>query len=61
MPKLTRQTRNEVYAERDKLKSINADLLAALGTLIILIENPNTDANHADLEQAQTAYFKAHQ
>ena len=30
MPKLMRQTVNEVYAERDHLKAINADLLAAL-------------------------------
>ncbi len=30
MPKLARQTDNEVRAERDHLKSINADLLAAL-------------------------------
>lgn len=30
MVKLPRQTVNEVYAERDQLKSINVDLLTAL-------------------------------
>ncbi len=33
MVKLMRQTDNEVRAERDRLKSINADLLAALKLL----------------------------
>jgi len=34
MVKLPRQTVNEVYAERDQLKAINADLLAALENIV---------------------------
>jgi hypothetical protein len=61
MPKLMRQTVNEVYAERDNLKAINTDLLAALETTANELDNQSTlDADgEAALDQARAAIAKA--
>ena len=59
MPKLQRQTVNEVYAERDRLKLINADLLAALEGLLVDIA-AGYDYKDIDTSAAHAAILKAH-
>ncbi len=73
MVKLPRQTVNEVYAERDKLKAINADLLAALERAHQYVWLQLRDARddkrlspgtiktaERDLEMVEAAIAKAH-
>lgn len=61
MNKMTREYLDSVVAERDKLKAINADMLAALELVLIRAEQEYrelTDGNYgkfADFPEAQQA------